>query len=47
MEKVALFNIFVSKKYNLLQNVGIIGIFKNREWQIREVQNRELQGLPV
>ena len=30
-----------------MQIAGIFKVLKNRELQIREIQNRELQGLPV
>ena len=30
-----------------MQTAGIVKVLKNRELQIREIQNRELQGLPV
>ena len=30
-----------------MQNAGIFRVFKNRALQIRKIQGRELQGLPV
>ena len=30
-----------------MQNTGILRCLKNRELQIREIQNSKLQGLPV
>ena len=39
--------IFISKRVGFLQTAGIFKVLKNREFQIREIQNRELQGLPV
>ena len=30
-----------------LQNTGILGVLKKRKLQIREIQNRELQEIPV
>ena len=30
-----------------MQTADIVKVLKNRELQIREIQNRELQGLPV
>ena len=41
------FAILSLKKQDFLQNAGIFKVLKNRELQIREIQNRELQGLPV
>ena len=35
------------KKQDFLQNAGIFKVLKKRELQIREIQNRKLQGLPV
>ena len=47
-EKVAIsLAFFTLKNFELLQNVGILRVLKNRELQIREIQGHELQGLPV
>ena len=47
-EKVAIsLAFFTLKNFELLQNVGILRVLKNRELQIHEIQGRELQGLPV
>ena len=35
------------KELDFLQTAGIFKILKNGELQIRKIQNRELQGLPV
>ena len=47
-EKEAIFLAFLTlKNWDLLQNTGILRVKKNGELQIREIESRELQGLPV
>ena len=46
--KVAIFLAISSiKELDFLQTAGIFKVLKNRKLQIREIQNPELQGLPL